>query len=156
MDAKLRIVRAGAEDLDRVAPLFDLYRQFYRQPSDLAAARAFLSERLRRSESVIFLALLGAAGRPVGFTQLYPCFSSTAMKPLWILNDLYVASEARRKHVAEALMERARQWAAQSGAENLWLETAVDNHAAQSLYEKMGWERDLHYYRYNLWLRNSG
>jgi GNAT superfamily N-acetyltransferase len=146
-----RIIRAGVEDTDRVAPLFDAYRQFYKQPSDRAAAARFLSERLRRSESVIFLALLG--GQPVGFTQLYPCFSSTAMKPMWILNDLFVAPEARRNGVAEALMERARQWALESQAENMWLETAVDNRTAQALYEKLGWEKDDHYLRYNLWLK---
>jgi GNAT superfamily N-acetyltransferase len=147
----LRIVRAGAEDVDRLAPLFDAYRQFYKQPPDVAAARTFLSARLIHSESVIFLALLN--GRAVGFTQLYPCFSSTAMKRMWILNDLFVAPEARRKGVAEGLMQRARGWAAETKSENMWLETAVDNRTAQALYEKLGWERDDHYYRYNLWLK---
>ena len=150
-DNTLSIIRAGVEDTERVAPLFDAYRQFYKQPSDPTAAASFLSERLRRSESVIFLAMLGA--RPVGFTQLYPCFSSTAMKRMWILNDLFVAPEARRNGVAEALMERAQQWAVESNAENMWLETAVDNRTAQSLYEKLGWEKDDHYLRYNLWLK---
>lgn len=150
-DNTLSIIRAGVEDTERVAPLFDAYRQFYKQPSDPTAAASFLSERLRRSESVIFLAMLG--DRPVGFTQLYPCFSSTAMKRMWILNDLFVAPEARRNGVAEALMERARQWALESNAENMWLETAVDNRTAQSLYEKLGWEKDDHYLRYNLWLK---
>jgi ribosomal protein S18 acetylase RimI-like enzyme len=144
----IRIVRAGADDVALLAPLFDAYRQFYRQPPDPAAARAFLSERLIRSESVIFLALRG--DQPVGFTQLYPCFSSTAMKRMWILNDLFVAPEARRTGVAEALMQRARQFAAETKAENMWLETAVDNGTAQALYEKLGWERDNIYYRYNL------
>jgi GNAT superfamily N-acetyltransferase len=147
----IRIVRAGPEDVDRVAPLFDSYRQFYKQPSDVAAARAFLSERLMRSESVIFLAFF--ADQPVGFTQLYSCFSSTAMKPMWILNDLFVAPGARRKGVAEALLQRARQWAIDTRAANMWLETASDNHSAQALYEKLGWERDNVYYRYNLWLQ---
>jgi GNAT superfamily N-acetyltransferase len=147
----IRIVRAGADDVAMLAPLFDAYRQFYRQPPDVAAARAFLSERLIRSESVVFLAFRGDA--PAGFTQLYPCFSSTAMKRMWILNDLFVVPQARRAGVAEALMQRARQFAAETKAENMWLETAVDNHSAQALYEELGWERDDIYYRYNLWLK---
>ncbi len=142
----LRIVRATAKDGDRVASLFDAYRQFYKQKSDLAAARSFIDDRLKREESVVFLALAGGAA--VGFVQLYPCFSSTAMKRMWILNDLFVAPEARRGGAARALMERARQWAVESKADSLWLETAVDNHPAQRLYESLGWKRDNDYYRY--------
>ena len=142
----LRIVRAAAKDRDRVASLFDAYRQFYKQPSDPAAARVFIGDRLKRDESVIFLALTGE--KAVGFVQLYPCFSSTAMKRMWILNDLFVAPEARRGGAARALMERARRWAVETKADGLWLETAVDNHPAQRLYESLGWKRDDHYYRY--------
>lgn len=142
----LRIVRATAKDAERVAPLFDAYRQFYKQKSDLAAARAFIAERLQRDESVIFLALNGEDA--VGFVQLYPCFSSTAMKRMWILNDLFVTPDARRSGAAKALMERARQWAIETKADGLWLETAVDNHPAQRLYESLGWKRDNDYYRY--------
>ena len=103
-------------------------------------------ERLKGDESVIFLALAGE--KAVGFVQLYPCFSSTAMKRMWILNDLFVTPEARRGGAAKALMERARQWAVETKADGLWLETAVDNHPAQRLYESLGWKRDNDYYRY--------
>jgi ribosomal protein S18 acetylase RimI-like enzyme len=151
----VRIVRASAEYAGRIAPLFDAYRQFYQQPSDLKAARQFIAERLIHTESVIFLALLGTdADEPaVGFTQLYPSFSSTAMKRLWILNDLYVAPDARRHGVAKALMERARQFAVDTKADGLCLETAVDNLPGQRLYESLGWERDNEFFRYNLRLK---
>lgn len=144
-------VRVGLADLDRVAPLFDRYRQFYGQKSDLTAAYAFLSQRIGRNESVVFLAV----GPPpesaaLGFTQLYPSFTSEAMAPLWILNDLFVSESARRHGVAKALMERAQQHALETGAERLVLETAVDNIAAQSLYKKMGWKRDTEFHRYYL------
>jgi len=153
--AALRIVRASAEDAGRIAPLFDAYRQFYQQPSDLQAARQFVAERLIHSESVIFLALLGvdAEEKALGFTQLYPSFSSTSMKRLWILNDLYVAPQARRLGVAKALMERARQFAADNKADGLCLETAIDNFPGQRLYESLGWERDNEFFRYNLRLK---
>jgi hypothetical protein len=91
---KFRIVRAAQMNLEDVVPLFDGYRQFYGQRSDPAAARAFLGERIARSESVIYLAYTGPR-EPAGFTQLYPSFSSISLKPLWILNDLYVRSDVR-------------------------------------------------------------
>ena len=144
----MQILQAGVEHISQLAPLFDAYRQFYRQPGDLAGAAAFLRERIERNESVVFLGVLD--GVAVGFTQLYPCFSSTSMKRLWILNDLFVAPEARRHGVAKALMERARQLAMQTSAESLALETAVDNRNAQRLYEQLGWIRDEEFFRYSL------
>ena len=89
--------RRGPGDVDAVAPLFDAYRQFYQQPSDPALARAFIAERLARSESVIFLA--ERDGQAVGFVQLYPLFSSTAARPrrLWLLNDLFVSPVGPRR-----------------------------------------------------------
>ena len=82
----IRMLRATLEHLGEVAPLFDLYRQFYEQPPDLEGAREFVRERLERGESVIFLARAGE--RPAGFTQLYPSFSSVSMRRLWNLKDL--------------------------------------------------------------------
>lgn len=146
----INIVEAGLEHVDRVAALFDGYRVFYEQKSDPTAARAFVGERLSQGDSVIFLALDPSNERPLGFTQLYPTFSSVSMKRQWILNDLYVAAAGRRRGVGRALMERARRYATETGAKGLVLETAVDNRAAQALYEQCGWERDVEFYRYGL------
>lgn len=142
------IIQATADHVDLIAPLFDGYRRFYGQPSDLARARDYLRERLDRGESVLFLAVQDRAG--LGFTQLYPSFSSVSMKRLWVLNDLYVAAEARKQGVAAALLERARRFAVETGAKGLVLETALDNHPAQRLYERHGWRRDDAFCRYYL------
>ncbi|HEV8655113.1 MAG TPA: GNAT family N-acetyltransferase [Candidatus Limnocylindria bacterium] len=142
------IKRAGPDDLDAVAPLFDGYRQFYGQRSDLLAARAFLEERLGRDESVIFLAVDGA--RALGFTQLYPSFSSVSLERLWILNDLFVSADARRGGVARRLLERAREWAVETEAKGLTLTTALTNSAARGLYESCGWRRDEEFAHYQL------
>ena len=142
------IIRATIEHLDLIAPLFDGYRQFYKQPSNVDGARMFIKDRLIRHESVIFLAFLDEAA--VGFTQLYPSFSSSSMQRLWILNDLFVAPNGRRSGVGEALLERARQFAVEDGAKGLMLETAVTNTTAQKLYERLGWVRDTEFYVYNL------
>ncbi len=140
--------RAGADDLELIVPLFDAYRQFYQQPSDPERARAFIRERLEQRDSVLLLALEG--DRAVGFAHLYPLFSSLHCRPLWILNDLYVAPEARRQGVARMLMDQARDHAVETGACGIQLETAHTNEQAQRLYESLGYEMDRDYRVYAL------
>ncbi|WP_216317896.1 GNAT family N-acetyltransferase [Deinococcus aestuarii] len=144
------VVRADASHLDALVPLFDGYRQFYGQASDPEGARAFLAERLDRGESVIFVALDGETA--LGFTQLYPSFTSVGMRRLWILNDLFVAPQGRRRGVGQALLARARRHGLETGAVRLTLSTATDNVSAQTLYEAQGWRRDEDFYTYNLTL----
>jgi GNAT superfamily N-acetyltransferase len=145
----VRVVRAERKHLDDLAPLFDGYRQFYGQQSDLAAARAFLRERIERDESVIYVAYADG-GEAAGFTQLYPSFSSVSLKRLWVLNDLFVRSDIRRGGVGRALLERARQHALETGAKGLILNTAAANTPAQTLYESCGWQREDEFLQYNL------
>ena len=139
-------MRAELDDLDALVPLFDGYRRFYEQPSDVAGARAFLGERIKRNESVIFLAV--ADGTIVGFTQLYPLFFSVSMERLWLLNDLFVAADARRTGAGRALLERAERHAREMGAKGLTLTTGNANLTAQRLYESCGWTRDTEFTHY--------
>lgn len=132
--------RAGPADLDALALLFDAYRQFYGQASDVPRARDWLRERLRFGESTVIVATL--AGRPAGFTQLYPMYSSVRTARTWILNDLYVDAAARRKGVARTLLDAAAQFARADGAAGISLETALDNAAARALYRAAGWNED--------------
>jgi ribosomal protein S18 acetylase RimI-like enzyme len=148
----MQIIRAGSEHLDLVAPLFDQYRQFYRQAPDLSAARKYIAQRLQNKDAVIFLALDQAGKGGLGFVQLYPSLASIPMKPIWILYDLFVAPSARNLGVGRALMDRATEHARETGADSLILETATDNHTAQRLYEKLGYRRDDAFYRYALLL----
>jgi len=144
----VEIVAATPADVGEVAPLFDAYRQFYRKPSDVEAARRFLFARLSKGESVLFLAR--HEGRAVGFVHLYPAFSSVELRRVWILNDLYVAPEARKLGIGRALMQRAHELAEATRANCLTLETASDNLPAQRLYEGLGWKREQEFYRYYL------
>lgn len=146
---KVRVVRATSNDVDRIVPLFVAYREFYQRAADPQRSRTYLEERLARNESVIFLAEEGTT--PVGFVQLYPTFASLAMKPWWVLYDLYVLPRARRRGVATRLLARAKQHATETGADGLSLETAVDN-PAQKLYEALGWKRDERFLHYELYL----
>ena len=144
----VRTRRASVADLDALVPLFDGYRVFYRQPSDRGLARAFLEERLERGESIVFVAEAGAEA--LGFAQLYPSFSSARARRIYILNDLFVRPDVRRAGVARALLDEAARFARDEGAARLTLMTAIDNFAAQSVYEKAGWIRDEAFYVYNL------
>jgi GNAT superfamily N-acetyltransferase len=100
--AKIKVGLAQLEQIEELAELFDRYRMFYQQPSNTEAARDFLQERLEKSDSTIFVA--SNDGQIVGFTQLYPSFSSVSMKRIWILNDLFVRETDRNQGVAKLLM----------------------------------------------------
>ena len=133
----LDIKKVRKADVSMVAILFDAYRVFYKQSSDLQAAFDFLEQRIDKNESTIFMAIL--QGEAVGFIQLYPVFSSVSLKHAWLLNDLYVAENARRQGVAEALLQQAKQFAMETSAAYVMLQTSEDNYKAQSVYEKNGW-----------------
>ncbi|WP_341501615.1 GNAT family N-acetyltransferase [Gallaecimonas sp. GXIMD4217] len=145
----IEIRSADLLQLPQLAPLFDAYRQFYGQPSDLNLARDFLTERISHGQSQIFVAYDGS-DEALGFVQLYPSFSSVSACPIWILNDLYVVSAGRRQGVARALMAAARDFAEQHHGRSLVLSTQVQNTQAQTLYESLGYERESGFYHYRL------
>lgn len=136
----IRIKKATLEDLDCVTELFDLYRQFYEQHSNIERAREFLKERMIQEQSVIYIAY--EESDPIGFTQLYPSFSSLSMERIWILNDLYVKKSARKKGIANTLINEAITLVTKTNAKGILLETNVENIPAQKLYEKIGFKRE--------------
>jgi GNAT superfamily N-acetyltransferase len=146
----IEIRQATVGDLDTVVQLFDAYRQFYRQPSEPERARRFLLDRFGHNQSIIFLAFADAAA--IGFTQLYPSFSSGAMARIFILNDLFVEPEARRRGAGVALLQAAAEYGRRVGALRLVLSTEANNTTARSLYEKLGWKRDDVFCAYQLTL----
>ncbi|HEX5646251.1 MAG TPA: GNAT family N-acetyltransferase [Nitrospira sp.] len=138
---------ASVEDLDRLVLLFDAYRQFYGQPSDLTIARQFLHDRLARGESVVLLAE-DHDKTAIGFAQLFLTFSSILAAPIAILHDLFVVPAARRRGVGTLLLNAAAETARAAGAVRLELATAITNDPARKLYEKLGWKRDDEFYGY--------
>lgn len=151
----VRIVRATPADAPRLVPIFEAYRAFYGKPPAEEASLAFLSERLDRGESAVFLAL-AAPSNPcdepaiVGFVQLYPTFSSVNLRRIWTLNDLFVVEAYRRRGVARQLIAAAVALARETSARSLALLTEETNTPAQALYESLGWTRDTVYRRYTL------
>ena len=150
----ITVRQAVLSDLEALAPLFDGYRQFYGRASDLSAATEFLSARFNHGESVLFIAHEG--NKPVGFTQLYPSFSSVSLGRIFVLNDLFVDEHARRKGVASKLVSAAVDYAGSVGAVRVSLSTATTNEAAQTLYQAAGWQRDEQFFVYHFAIPQIG
>jgi ribosomal protein S18 acetylase RimI-like enzyme len=135
------IREATINDTTELAVLFDEYRVFYEKESDLSGATHFLKERIKNKESVIYIAL-DNDNKIAGYIQLYPLFSSTRMKRLWLLNDLYVNPAYRSKGYGESLLEKAKEFSKNTNACGLMLETAKTNISANNLYLKNDWILD--------------
>ncbi|MBX9569705.1 MAG: GNAT family N-acetyltransferase [Candidatus Obscuribacterales bacterium] len=148
LKSEAQIIIATVDQLDDLTPLFDAYRVFYRQASDAENTKKFLSERMHLRDTVIFMAYVNS--RAVGFTQLFPSFSSETLERLWILNDLYIAPEMRGKRIGAELIQRAKQFVVQFGAKGLALATEHTNLSGQKLYEREGFELD-EIYRHYFW-----
>src|SRR5712672_3551107 len=110
----MKIRKATTADVDTLSVLFDKYRMFYGKISDTKAAKEFLVERIIRKESEIFVAVEN--GEMMGFVQLYPLFSSTRLKRLWLLNDLYVDEPFRGRGISKALIEEAKKLCRETNA----------------------------------------
>lgn len=146
----MEVIQARLENLEAVSGLFDRYRVFYKASSDPERAKKFIAERLRIRDSTILIA--SDDDRIVGFTQLYPSFSSVSLAPIWILNDLFVDEAYRGNGVAKLLMSAAENFARETGAIRIVLATQTSNLAAQALYELRGYAKDKDFYHYALLL----
>ncbi len=147
---KNSIRKANLQDLAQLSQLFDEYRTFYHKSSDRSAAQQFLSERLENNDSEIFVAEDGS--QLVGFTQLYPLFSSTRMKRYWLLNDLYVNPNFRGKGFSKALIERAKQLCRESDSCGMYLETGKDNQIGNQLYSSADFKKydEVNFYEWEI------
>jgi ribosomal protein S18 acetylase RimI-like enzyme len=144
----LTIRKASIEDLNQLAQLFDLYRQFYEQSPNVELAKTFIAERINNKQSVIFVAE-NSDKNLIGFCQIYPSFCSVAAAKIGVLYDLFVDASTRKTGAGRALMLAAHEYAAKNGMVRLDLSTAKNNHAAQALYESLGWARDEVFYAYS-------
>jgi len=145
------IRKVTIQDLEALSLLFDGYRVFYKQGSDIDAAKAFLKARIEKNESVIFVSATKTE-QLTGFVQLYPLFSSTRMKRLWLLNDLFVDPTFRGQGISKLLIANCKQLCHDTDACGLLLETAKTNDIGNKLYPSAGFELDSdhNYYCWNL------
>jgi ribosomal protein S18 acetylase RimI-like enzyme len=141
------ISKVTSSDLAELHPLVEKYRAFYKQPEN-DKTLGFLEERIKNQEAIAFIARVN--GEAVGFTLLYPTFSTVSLSNIWLLNDLYVAESARGNGIANELMDVAEAAAKSAGATRVFLRTANDNLPAQALYEGRNWVQDEVFRRYDL------
>ena len=137
---EVTIRQATTDDIEEIAKLFDAYRVFFEQGSDLSLAQEFLGDRLNNSESVIFCAYTSDE-RCVGFAQLYPSFSSVSAKRIWILNDLFVLESVRGMGIGTKLLSEIEAFGEESQAIAILVEATVSNTGAQKLYESKGYQK---------------
>lgn len=140
------LIQAEPNHLDDLALLFDAYRVFYKKESDLSTAQVFLRERLINNQSVVFMVYDGS--RAVGFTQLYPLFSSVSMAAVWLLNDLFVDPTYRGKKIGKQLLEAAQNHCKATQAKGVSLETEQTNVVGNKLYPIMGFKKDTEHHFY--------
>ncbi len=144
----IEIQRATIEHLDALLPMVEAYRVFYKQIPDARRERDLIAGHLRDGRSTIFLAR-DERGVAVGFAQLFLTYSTVCLGPQLILEDLFVVPQARRLGVATKLLSRAMEYSREIGATGMYLETAIDNVAAQRAYARAGWSREAKFYKYN-------
>jgi len=149
----IEIIKINNTQAHLVYELFNQYRIFYKQQPDVESAKKFIDARVNNNESVIFVALDDNKSKPVGFTQLYPNYSSVRAIKNWTLNDLYVDKDYRKHGIGEKLIKTAMEFAKSDNAKFVELSTAVDNYTAQSVYEKIGFKKqepDTAFYTYRI------
>ena len=148
----MKIIQANTHNIDQLVDLFDAYRVWYRKESDKPSGKQFLLERMEQKESVIYVCE-NDKGDLVGFTQLYPIFSSTRMKRMWLLNDLFVHPDFRGKGISKMLIRAAQDLAKNTGACAVLLETETTNDIGNKLYPSMGFELEKN--NFYFWMSNT-
>lgn len=144
----MKIRQANYKDISKLSEIFDAYRQFYGQNSNITGAFRFLQDRMEHGQSIIFLAEDLNSGEVSGFTQLYPVFSSISMQRSYILNDLYVKKEFRKQGIAKLLIAEAKTFTKTNSGKGLELSTSTHNKEARALYAQEGFEQETEFLTY--------
>ena len=151
----MKVMECTARQVPAAAELFNAYRMFYRQESDLPSCHAFIRANVENRRSRLFL-LLDEADKAVGLCQLYPSFCSISLKPYYYLSDLFVDPSSRQSGHARYLMNAVTERCRAEGAQRLTLDTATDNRIAQHLYESLGYQQERQFITYHQLLDRPG
>ena len=145
---EFEIIKANVNHIKQVGELFDLYRQFYKYVSNINESTDYISERMKNNESIIFIAT-SKQKEVMGFVQLYETFGSLDLGKIIILYDLYVKKDHRKNKIGRQLMLKSHEYAKKINAKRIQLSTAIDNFIGQSLYESLGYVKDIDFYTYD-------
>lgn len=145
---EFEIIKANVNHIKQVGELFDLYRQFYKYVSNINESTDYISERMKNNESIIFFAT-NKQKEAMGFVQLYETFGSLDLGKIIILYDLYVKKDHRKNKIGRQLMLKSHEYAKKINAKRIQLSTATNNFIGQSLYESLGYVKDIDFYTYD-------
>jgi GNAT superfamily N-acetyltransferase len=147
---KLTIKQATIQDLSKLVPIFDDYREYFNQTKNPVMVEQFLFEKFEHLESVIFIAQ--QQEKVVGFAQLYPIFSSLTLQRVWLLNDFFIAEEYRGSGVGTQLFTEVKEYTLLTRSKGIELSVEHTNKKAWSFWEKQGFKMDqeFRYYFYKL------
>ena len=145
----MHIVKCTEAHLESLVDIFEEYRQFCGFDRSQKKTKVFLKKLILNEESTIFIAIDSEKDSVMGFVNLYPSYSSLALRRLWILNDLGVSSSYRGKGVSKALIQKVQEFAKETNAIRIELKTELKNTIARSLYQSMNFtvDEDNAYYR---------
>lgn len=148
----MEVIRATASDIPLLLPLFDRYRSFYEQVSDLKACEEYLRARFLREEAAIFMAVEVQNGEVValGFSMMYISFSTIGLKKFWSLHDLYVEEEYRKQGIAKMLINKCKELAMENYPIGVVIESRISNQSAQHLFDSVGFVKEGEHYFYFL------
>ena len=138
------IIRAATEnDVDSLVGVVKRYREFQGVTvQDIYEIRDFFSERIKKLESIILIAISEVSGAIIGFVQLYPVFSTVSLLKQWLLNDFYVLEDERSKGIGSALMDAVKEYF-RGAAKGFILVTHKTNTGAKRFYDKHGWKTNV-------------
>jgi GNAT superfamily N-acetyltransferase len=129
-------------EVERLLPLMRAYCDFYRvQPPDaalLAMSRSLIADPTR--EGVQLIATDG--DRDLGFATLFWSWETTTAGRVGVMNDLYVIAVSRGRGIGSALINACLERCRGHGAVRMIWQTAVDNLAAQAVYDHVGATRE--------------
>ncbi|MBV7506694.1 GNAT family N-acetyltransferase [Bacillus sp. sid0103] len=140
MSTKLIVRQATIEDLPKLVPIFDSYREYFKHPKNPSKVENFLYEKFEHLESVIFIA--EQESEVIGFAQLYPIFSSLSLQRVWLLNDFYIAEDCRNRGIGKQLFAKVKEFTLLTKSKGIELSVEHSNERAWHFWEKQGFKID--------------
>src|SRR3954454_17615418 len=130
-------------DLTELLPLMRAYCDFYGADTGddalLALSHALIEDPERDGVQLI---ARNEGGDAIGFATVFWTWSTLRAARIGVMNDLFVAAEARGTGLAEKLIDACLAQCRRRGACSLGWQTARDNERAQAVYERVGARRE--------------
>ncbi|AAU36930.1 MULTISPECIES: hypothetical protein [Basfia] len=132
----MKIFKAEQWNLEVLLPLFEEYRLSHGMVENPERTFTFLNNRIRFSESIIFIAT-NERQQAIGFIQLYPRLSSLQLQRYWQLTDIFVQDVANQNEIYAGLIEKAKEFVCFTHSTRLVVEQDQQH---QGIWEKEGFK----------------